>query len=248
MSYTFDLKKNSFLIYGLGSTGNSIIKFFKKNKISNYFIWDDNNQLRKKFRINNSFNILKTINEVDYIILSPGISLKNSRYEKFLFKFKIVYRNKINRLSYRDVQLKLIDNNVAVDENYINLTIQDFNPESKKLIANEYVFFQTKKEINHIKDLIYQIENSEKVNELDIAILGSYISLFSLKKIRKKLINYKSDNTLFNDLVTVQVKEPLKATNTKSSYRSHIIWIISIHTSYTHGCLCNWNIMFFSKF
>ena len=88
MSYTFDLKKNSFLIYGLGSTGNSIIKFFKKNKISNYFIWDDNNQLRKKFRINNSFNILKTLNEVDYIILSPGISLKNSRYEKFLFKFK----------------------------------------------------------------------------------------------------------------------------------------------------------------
>jgi len=88
----------------------------------------------------------------------------NNFFRKFLFKFKIVYRNKINRLSYRDVQLKLIDNNVAVDENYINLTIPDFNPESKKLIANEYVFFQFRQRF--FDDLNWGIEEFKKIINL----------------------------------------------------------------------------------
>ena len=49
MSHTLNLKKFSFLVYGLGSTGHSVIKYFKKNKIDNFFVWDDNIRLRKKF-------------------------------------------------------------------------------------------------------------------------------------------------------------------------------------------------------
>jgi UDP-N-acetylmuramoylalanine-D-glutamate ligase len=37
-----ELKELSFLVYGLGSTGISVIKFFIKNKIKNFKIWDDN--------------------------------------------------------------------------------------------------------------------------------------------------------------------------------------------------------------
>ena len=36
-----NLKKLSFLVYGLGLTGKSIINFFEKNKIKNYQVWDD---------------------------------------------------------------------------------------------------------------------------------------------------------------------------------------------------------------
>ena len=41
MSNKLNLKKLSFLIYGLGVTGNSVIKFFKKKNLSNFYIWDD---------------------------------------------------------------------------------------------------------------------------------------------------------------------------------------------------------------
>ena len=39
-----NFKKLSFLVYGLGSTGQSVINFFKKNNIKNYKVWDDNNK------------------------------------------------------------------------------------------------------------------------------------------------------------------------------------------------------------
>ena len=36
--------ERSFLIYGLGLSGQSVVKFFKKNNIKNYKVWDDNNK------------------------------------------------------------------------------------------------------------------------------------------------------------------------------------------------------------
>ena len=43
------LKELSFLIYGLGSSGKSVVNFFKKNNLNNYEIWDDKQkQLLKK--------------------------------------------------------------------------------------------------------------------------------------------------------------------------------------------------------
>ena len=36
------LRKKKFVIYGYGITGVSVIQFFKKNKIKNFDVWDDN--------------------------------------------------------------------------------------------------------------------------------------------------------------------------------------------------------------
>ena len=81
-----NIKKLSFLVYGLGSTGQSIINFFKKNKIKNYKVWDDNNKnFYKKLRPK---NLQKTLSETDYIVLSPGVSLKRSKKRKELNKYK----------------------------------------------------------------------------------------------------------------------------------------------------------------
>ncbi len=88
MSQKIKLKNYSFLVYGLGSTGKSVIRYFKKNKISKYFVWDDNTKLRKNFKNKKPLNLIETIKKVDYIILSPGISLRNTINKKQLIKYK----------------------------------------------------------------------------------------------------------------------------------------------------------------
>ena len=87
MNQIQELKERSFLVYGLGSTGISVIKFFNRNKIKNFKIWDDNKKIKyKKFKTK---NLAQTLNHVDYIVLSPGISLiKNKKLNKF--KKKII--------------------------------------------------------------------------------------------------------------------------------------------------------------
>ena len=85
------LKQNSFAIYGLGLTGISVLKFLKKKKINNFFIWDDNKKIRNLNKINKKYkekDFSKILDEVNYIILSPGISLNKSRLKKKLIKNK----------------------------------------------------------------------------------------------------------------------------------------------------------------
>jgi UDP-N-acetylmuramoylalanine--D-glutamate ligase len=77
------LKESSFLVYGLGLSGKSVVNFFKKNNINNYEIWDD--KQKQLFKNKRTKNLTKTLNKVDYIVLSPGISLIA---KKNLIKFK----------------------------------------------------------------------------------------------------------------------------------------------------------------
>ena len=81
MLYVPKLRELSFLVYGLGLSGISVVKFFEKNKIINFKVWDDKKKnLFKNYRSN---NLKKTLNEVDFIVLTPGISLiKNKDLEK----------------------------------------------------------------------------------------------------------------------------------------------------------------------
>ncbi len=87
MSHNFNLKKFSFLVYGLGSTGSSVVKYLKKRKIRDFFVWDDNIELRKKFGYNKKLKLDDILKKVDYIILSPGISLKKAKHKNKLIKF-----------------------------------------------------------------------------------------------------------------------------------------------------------------
>ena len=81
------LKELSFIVYGLGLSGRSVVNFFKKRNIKNFQVWDDKNKrIFKKYRVK---NLKKSLSQVDYIILSPGISLiKNKQLRKF--KKKII--------------------------------------------------------------------------------------------------------------------------------------------------------------
>ena len=77
------LKELSFLVYGLGLSGKSVVKFFKKNKINNYQVWDD--KQKDLFKKKRTTNLNKILNVVDYIVISPGI---NPIKKKNLIKYK----------------------------------------------------------------------------------------------------------------------------------------------------------------
>ena len=81
-----NLKHYSFLVYGLGLTGKSVINFFNKNGIKNFKVWDDN--YKNLYKNKRSTNLIKTLRDVDYIILSPGISLRKSKNRNNLIKYK----------------------------------------------------------------------------------------------------------------------------------------------------------------
>ena len=74
------LKELSFLVYGLGLSGQSVVKFFKKNNIKNYEVWDD--KKKKLFKDRRAINLKETLDKVDYIVLSPGINLIDKKYLK----------------------------------------------------------------------------------------------------------------------------------------------------------------------
>ena len=80
-------KELSFLVYGLGLSGRSVIKFFEKNKIKNFKVWDD--KQKKIFKNHRAKNLTNALNQADFIVLAPGISLiKNKSLKKF--KKKII--------------------------------------------------------------------------------------------------------------------------------------------------------------
>ncbi len=81
-----NLKHYSFLVYGLGLTGKSVVNFFKKNGIKNFQVWDD--IYKNLYRNKRTKNLNKTLRDVDYIILSPGISLRKSKNKNNLVKYR----------------------------------------------------------------------------------------------------------------------------------------------------------------
>ena len=74
-------------IYGMGITGCSAARAFKKLK-SKIYCWDDNIEVQKKLKKLN-FNQDKfwlKKNFIDYIVISPGIDINKCKLKKFIKK------------------------------------------------------------------------------------------------------------------------------------------------------------------
>ncbi len=80
-----NFKAKSFAIYGLGITGKSALNFLKKKKVKKIFVYDDK---LKVVRGRSKKNFANYLNFVDFIILSPGISINKSKFKKVLKKNK----------------------------------------------------------------------------------------------------------------------------------------------------------------
>jgi len=90
MDTSLNLSKKSFAVYGLGTTGRSVVNYFNKAGIKNYIMWDDDKVLKKYWHLDEKKkkDFLQLVNFVDYIIVSPGISLKKAKLRKALLKNK----------------------------------------------------------------------------------------------------------------------------------------------------------------
>ena len=79
-----------------------------------------------------------------YAIVYDGKKRKrpNNFLRKYLFKYETVERNKINHLSYRELQEKLLDENIKIDKNSSYLSIPSISPHFFNLIPKKYIFFQ----------------------------------------------------------------------------------------------------------
>jgi len=78
------IQENTFAIYGLGLSGLSAFKFLKKKKVKKIYTWD-NKKLKNK---ENSNSFIKALNIADYIVISPGINVKKTKFKSVLTKNK----------------------------------------------------------------------------------------------------------------------------------------------------------------
>jgi len=85
MKISKPIKDNSYAVYGLGLSGNSTIKFLKKKNVKKIYTWDDkkNKTNKKKFDL-----FKKILDEVDFIVISPGINIHKTKFKLNLFRNK----------------------------------------------------------------------------------------------------------------------------------------------------------------
>ena len=79
------LREKTFAVYGLGLTGKSVVKFFKREKIKKYYTWDDSKFIKKNLA---KKKFLKKIYKANYIVISPGINIRKCELSKTLKKNK----------------------------------------------------------------------------------------------------------------------------------------------------------------
>ena len=108
MTSQINFKKFSFLVYGLGASGLSVIRYLKKKGVTDLSIWDDNSKFKNKFKHKKTFNLNKRLQEVDFIVLSPGISLKKTKHRKKLINLKKKIITDIDLLYLSDLNFKSI--------------------------------------------------------------------------------------------------------------------------------------------
>ena len=172
------------------------------------FIGENDNQVRQ---IANSDSLLLKNKIIQYLSKEELFLLmlqKSLMTDKFLEKL-------LTKLRY-EILFTLVDSNQNILKGYFDFIVSL----AEQCLLNEYVYVQSKKEINHVNQLKNKIVNNKEINELEMAILGCYIPLYTSKNITNKLLDYKSKNILFNDLITMQIKEPLKEIKLVNSIKS----------------------------
>ena len=161
--------------------------------------------------------IEKNYNEVQQIVNSESFLLKNkfikSLTSEELFHLilqKSIIKDLLLEKILTKIRKEILFDLIKYENHSLKVKFEFLISIAEQCFLNEYCFSQSKKEIDSIKQLKNIIENEEEINEIRIAILSSYIPLNTSKVISNKLLNYKSENILFNDLISMQIREPLR--------------------------------------
>jgi ubiquinone/menaquinone biosynthesis C-methylase UbiE len=170
---------------------------------------------------NHNYDQIKKIVISDSLLLESQI-IKNLINEE-LFQLMLqkslitdVFLEKILIKIRYEILFALVNKNQKILSNHFNFIFSL----AEQCFFNEYIYFQQPKETDYILQLKNLIINKEKINEMEIIVLSCYVPLYSLKNIISKLSNYKSENILFNNLVNMQIKEPLREKKLVNSIKS----------------------------
>ena len=79
------IKDSSYAVYGLGLSGPSVHNFLKKKKVKKIYTWDDKKNKNDIKKIN---LFKKSLDQVDYIVISPGINIQKTKFKLKLLKNK----------------------------------------------------------------------------------------------------------------------------------------------------------------
>ncbi len=179
------------------------------NNAKNFIIFEENKKKIQQLIDHDesllSLDVVKKAIKKELFLLTLQKSLFR---DKFLEKFLCHIRREFLQL-FQDKSEKLI-------KEYSNFIISF----AQQSFLNEYLFFQSNDEIRIINDLKIKIEKDKNISELEISILACYLPLNVSEKISNKLVNYSSKNNSFNDLVQIQIKEPLREEELKTSINS----------------------------
>jgi UDP-N-acetylmuramoylalanine--D-glutamate ligase len=177
------LSNKSFAIYGLGVTGSSVIKYFKNSKIKNYLAWDDDKKKRKVFKIKFKINkFLKSLSDVDYIVISPGINLEKSKYKRYLLKNKHKLITDLDIFYMADIAAKSI---VVTGTNGKSTTckiIEHMLKENKKKVQLGGNIGRPILSLKLQKNIIYVIETSSFQLEYSKFIKPTYAIILNIVK------------------------------------------------------------------
>ena len=191
---------------------------FKKNNVNHADLFK--NVKLTLFSKENIGKIKKIVNSETLLIKNEYIQnlLKDELVLLILQKSLIVDKllEKLFTRIRNELLFILIENKQKTINDYFDFIISL----AQQCFFNEYIFNNSNEETTQVKKLESKILKSKKINELEIAILGCYIPLNNSKNLTKKLLNYKSNNFLFNDLIKIQIKEPLNEIKLAKSIKS----------------------------
>ncbi len=214
MRDSINFKDKSFAVYGLGLTGQSVINFLKKNKAFKISSWDDFSikhdvKKRSKFKMN--------LNLVDYIVISPGINIKKSKFKNLLLKNKKKIITDLDLFFLKNKVAKSVvitgTNGKSTTCSLIHHVLKKNNIQSK-LVGNigkpilEVKFIE--KEIYIIEASSFQLEYSKYIKPFCAAILN--ISQDHIEWHGTKNNYIKSKIKIFNN----QTKEDIALLNDKN--------------------------------
>ena len=79
-----------------------------------------------------------------YAIVYDGKNkLRPSKFlRKYLYKYRVIYRNKINKKSYRELLLDLLNKNYNYNDCYSSLYLPKINNSLKNILPKKFLFFQ----------------------------------------------------------------------------------------------------------
>ena len=148
-----------------------------------------------------------------YAVVYDGLnSYRPSKYlRKFIYKYKIISRNKINPKSYRDVQSDLIDDDVLLDINHNGLSIPVINNELKNLLPGQFILFQFR--YLFFKKLGWGIE---EFNYLMNEINKKYKFILFCSDIENNSIIKEYNNYFLSNFSIINVFNYSKKTNNKN--------------------------------